>query len=92
MVHHRAVAGAIGILAGCIALVLLVLIAFNRSNPSQLHGGFALLLVVAYGWAGTGMATGGLLARRLRGQLRAAQSAFLGTLIAMGANDLGNSS
>ncbi len=89
IVHHWLVAAAMGILAGCIALVMLVLIAFTIVLlPLSFVGAFALLMAVVYGWAGFGMAIGGLLGRRLTPRLGLAWRAFLGTLIFMVASGL----
>lgn len=84
IVGHPIVAAAMGMLAGITALVLLVLVAFTIVLiPFSLTGGAALLLAVAYGWTGFGMAAGQLLASRFRWRLPPAANTFIGALLFM---------
>ncbi len=63
--RYPVIAGAVGLLTGVVALVLLVLLAFTIVLiPLALVGGFALLLAVVYGWAAWGVVIGRWLARR----------------------------
>lgn len=82
--HHPVVAASMGLLAGVVALVLLVLMAFTLLLiPVALLGGLILLLALSYGWAGFGALMGRWLLPRLGSSRNPPRAAFLGTLAFM---------
>jgi hypothetical protein len=82
IVEHPLVSGAVGVLVGITALVLLVLMAFTIILiPVSILFGFLILLGVMMGWIGFGSALGRLLAIRLKWKLSKPASAALGTLL-----------
>lgn len=81
-VEHPVVSAAMGLLAGLVGLVLLVVMAFTLILiPVTLIGLVGGFLTIGYGWIGAGVATGRWLAGWRRWQLPPDRSAFLGTFV-----------
>lgn len=82
MLAYPIVTGAMGLLAGVVALVLLVLIAFTIILiPVSLLFGFMIVLAIIFGWVALGEALGRLLVKRLKWNLTPGMTAALGTLL-----------
>jgi hypothetical protein len=82
IVEHPLVSLAIGVLAGIVGLVLLVLMAFTIILiPVSFLFGFLILLAVIFGWIGFGSAIGRFLLKLFKWELSQPMAAALGTLL-----------
>ena len=87
--RYPVVAGAVGLLAGVVGLVLLVLLAFTIVLiPVAFVGGFVLLLAVVYGWAACGVVVGRWLARRTSWRLTPPVAASAGAFLLLAVSAL----
>lgn len=88
-VRHPFVCAAMGLLIGIAGPSLLVLIAFTIILiPVALIGLLLVVLVVAYGWIGLGLALGQWLRQRLQQTWSLSVCAFVGTLLFMAGTSL----
>lgn len=82
IVDHPLVSGAMGLLVGIVALVLLILMAFTIILiPVSLLSGALFILAVVFGWIAFGMALGRYLSKQLKWDLQPDWKAALGTLL-----------
>lgn len=80
--HHPVASGAVGLLSGVVAVVLLVLMAFTIILiPVTFAGGAVLMLALFYGWAGFGALLGRLLRLVFRWKLARPWEVFTGTAL-----------